>query len=251
MIYKMAIVEDEPAAAETLRGMIERYRQENTPANWTTFENGTVLGSKPTAINGALKFLEAARIDFFYVQGSNGNYSHLGDLSTNIAKENQATDEIYGKEYSWTLSMSSDDNFDMMLFGGKSAYATYATSGMGIYLCFEDGKISVRSANNGGEIGGVLTSGAAAGVVLDGQTKFTVTLTVCRVSETELKFKLAVNDAAVEFAAASEDAECTAVADGWVVCTLESNGYGQRLCFVPGDGAMVKVWDVALPASQN
>lgn len=33
MIYKMAIVEDEPAAAETLRGMIERYRQENTPAN--------------------------------------------------------------------------------------------------------------------------------------------------------------------------------------------------------------------------
>lgn len=29
----MAIVEDEPAAAETLRGMIERYRQENTPAN--------------------------------------------------------------------------------------------------------------------------------------------------------------------------------------------------------------------------
>ena len=217
------------------------------PANWTTFENGTVLGSKPTAINGALKFLEAARIDFFYVQGSNGNYSHLGDLSTNIA--NQATDEIYGKEYSWTLSMSSDDNFDMMLFGGKSAYATYATSGMGIYLCFEDGKISVRSANNGGEIGGVLTSGAAAGVVLDGKTKFNLTITACRVDDNNIKFKLAVNGAEVVFDEIVKDAEKTALDGNFVVSTFYGDGYayGQRLCVMPSSKGIVRIWNLTLP----
>ena len=158
---------------------------------------------------------------------------------------------LYGNEYSWDIELSANDNFNMVLFGGASAPSVFNGSQAGIYLAFESGKISVSNAYYGSEVAKSITSANVAGVVLDGQTKFTVTLTVCRVSETELKFKLAVNDAAVEFAAASEDAECTAVADGWLVCTLESNGYGQRLCFVPGDGAMVKVWDVALPASQN
>ena len=211
------------------------------PTNWTTFTSGDITGAQPVEMNSALKFKEAARFDFFYVKGASKNV-HLGDKESTVESE-----EIYNKDYSWTLNMSSKNPFDMILFGTSGLPATYSqTSNAGVYLSFEENKISLKNAYYGSENTEVIFE-APVDLTLDGETKFDLKITVNRVDGSNLKFSLSINDKLVEFTQVAEP-ELASYAEGYVNLEYGSNNsYGQRLAIVPPTNSIVRIYGLTLP----
>ncbi len=216
------------------------------PDKWTTFTSGDETGAKPVEMNGALKFVhEPARFDFFYVKGENGSYTHLGETASKI--NNDAT-KVYGKDYGWELEMSSTGAFDMILFATSGEQSVInATNNGGVFLTVESDKITVKNHYYTTASETVAEGNIGTPLTFDGKTKFTIKFTVQRVSDTLLKFKIAVNGTEVEFTQSSYDLKCSEVgADNYIELTLRANGYGQRLCVVPG-GRIVRIYDLTTP----
>lgn len=216
-----------------------------TPANWTLF-NGNV-GTKPEKINGALKFTDVARFDFFYVPKGSGNsgYIHLGELAS---KYNGL--DIYNHDYSWTLEMSARHTFDMLLFGTASAPSEYGQSAAaGVYLTIEKDKVYVRNAYYGAESTEVVAQGTIPqALTFDGKTKFQIKINVNRYDGNNLRFSLEIGGAKIDLTATGKGKLAT-VEDGVVNCQFTSAGsYGQRLCIMPRyENNVVRIYGLTTP----
>lgn len=211
------------------------------PSNWTKFAAGDDKGEQPVEMNSALKFKNPARFDFFYVKGKSKNV-HLGDKGSTLNDQ-----EVYNKSYSWTLNMSSKKAFDMILFGTANLPAAYSQSGAaGVYLTFEEDKISVKNSFYGAENSQVLFE-APVELKLDGETKYDVKITVNRVDANNLQFSLTIDDKAIEFTQKATP-KLVSYKDGFINLKFTSSGaYGQRIAFVPQTNAIVRIYNLTLP----
>ena len=210
------------------------------PSNWTKFASGDA-GAQPVEMNSALKFKDAARFDFFYVAGSGKNV-HLGDKSDTLDDQG-----VYNKEYSWTLEMSSKGSFDMIMFATANLPSAYGQSGSaGVYLSFEESKISVKNAYYGSETTSPIAE-APVSLTLDGETKFKVKITVNRVDASTLTFKIAIGDQALTFTAGTASTAGASVSGETVTLGIGSGSYGQRIAFVPATNSIVRVYGLTLP----
>ena len=218
------------------------------PDNWTTFGRGSVAGSPPAYADNALTFTDAARFELFYVADG----MHIGDL-----KKNLANTDFYGQEYTWDLSMSASGNFSMLLFANNNFPATEtdamdSTAAAGAYLTFADGKLTVCHMEYGKN---QKVAQADISDVLNGET-FKLSITIVRVADLSIKFKIAVNDTEAAFTLiepslvvteGDEEITLTEVADNWVQFNSPKSMYGQRLCIVPQAGSSVSIYDLVLP----
>ena len=227
--------------AEPLPEVIVNGKDFFEPSDWTTFAAGEA-GAKPVEMNSALKFTDAARFDLFYVTGSSKTV-HLGDKASTLEGQ-----DVYNKDYSWTFDMSSKGAFDMILFGTANLPSVYGQSGSaGVYLTFEEDKISVRNSYYGNETSEVIAQ-APVSLSLDGETRYNVKITVNRVDGEKLSFKVSIDDTELVFTAQTESKAGATVSDGTVSLKIASSGsYGQRVAFVPAHNSIVRIYGLTLP----
>ncbi len=215
-----------------------------TAANWTTFTKGDA-GAKPEKINGAMKFTDAARFDFFYVPKGTGGNIHLGEM----AGKYEGLD-IYGKDYAWELEMSARHTFEMLLFATQGTPSSYSqASCSGVYLTIEKDKISVKNAWYNAESTEVVAQGTIPqALTFDGKTKFKIKINVNRADGNNLRFGLEVNGVKIDLTATGKGKLAT-VADGVVNLQFTSAGsYGQRLCIMPRyANNIVRIYGITAP----
>ncbi len=216
------------------------------PAKWTTFNGG--VGKQPEKINGAMKFTDAARFDFFYAKADNGSYIHLGELP---GKYTGGKETVMNKVHSWSLEMSARYNFDMLLFATAGAPAEYG-QGMNasVYLTIEKNKILVKNLCYNQESTEVIAEGTipAALPFGDDKQKFTLTMNVNRVDGNNLQFSLEINGTKIDLTATGK-AKLATVTDGVVNLKVVTAGsYGQRMCVIPRyQNNVVRIYNVTTP----
>lgn len=210
------------------------------PNNWTTFSDG---GAKPVEMNSALKFKEGARFDFFYVNGKSKTV-HIGDKESAVKDQ-----EIYNKDYTWNLNLSSKGSFDMILFATSNLPMSFTQGGnAGVMVTVEEKKLTIKNAWYGSEITDAVAE-ADVDLKLDGETKYDLAITANRVDGSNLKFSLAINGEKVALKQVNQPKLATTT-DGDMNLkfpTVPAGSYGQRLCFIPKDNSIVRVYGLTLP----
>lgn len=216
--------------------------------NWTTFINGDIVGAQPAYVDGALTFTDAARFEFFYVADG----VHIADRARNLL-----TKDFYGQEYTWELDMSANGGFSVLLFANSKFPASEETAmtesdAGGGYLTFADGKLTVCHMEYGKN---QKVAQADISDILNGET-FKLSITIVRVADLSIKFKIAVNDTEAAFTLiepslvvteGDEEITLTEVVNNWVQFNSPKSMYGQRLCIVPQAGSSVSIYDLVLP----
>ena len=226
--------------AEPLPEVIVNGKDFFEPSAWTTFASGEP-GAKPIEMNSALKFTDAARFDLFYVNGSTKTV-HLGDKVSTLEGQ-----DVYNKDYSWTFDMSSKGTFDMLLFATANLPAVYGQyASAGIYLTFEEDKISVRNAYYGNETPEVIAE-APVSLSLDGETRYKVKVTANRVDSANLSIKIAIDDTELVFIAKSASTAGATVNESTFSVYMSGTTYGQRVAFVPAHNSIVRIYGLTLP----
>ena len=222
----------------TVPNVVNNDKHLFTPDNWTTFDNGTEKGARPVKEDGKLKFTDASRFDFFYVAQN----THIADKANNL----EGRKDFYGQDYTWKLKMSSTDAFDILLFATKKLPVIFGEDegAGGVYLTFDGEKISVKYENYRQEIDNVVAEGKVK-TPLDG-SEFEVAITANRLSDNYMRFGIAINGQSVKFELKNSPEQTTVDAAGNVVL-YSTNMYGQRLCFVPSEGATIELYNAALP----
>ena len=213
------------------------------PSDWTTFASGSVKGSVPVPEEGKLKFEDASRFEFFYV--SDG--VHIADQAPHFTDKS-----FYGKEYVWTLDMSANGAFSMLMFANNNFVADLnaslsSSNNAGTYLTFENGKLTAYHMQYGKneKIGE-----AAIGDILNGKT-FSLAIKVVRVDDNSVKYSLSVDGTPIEFTAAAE-LTVSAVNGSEITLSSPTGGmFGQRLCVVPATGSIVTISGLELPEAQS
>lgn len=210
------------------------------PNNWTTFSDG---GAQPVEMNSALKFKKGARFDFFYVNGKSKTV-HIGDKESSVKDQ-----EIYNKDYTWNLNLSSKGSFDMILFATSNLPMSFTQGGnAGVMVTVEEKKLTIRNAWYGSEITDAVAE-ADVDLKLDGETKYDLAITANRVDGSNLKFSLAINGEKVALKQVNQPKLATTT-DGDMNLkfpTEPAGSYGQRLCFIPKDNSIVRVYGLTLP----
>ena len=219
---------------------------------WETFAGEPCTAEQLYDRAGNLSFTQAtaARFPLFYVaQSADGAFTHIGDKG----EKTDLADEIYGRTYTYTFTVSSTGEFDLLLLGANGSLSPKAESGSGIYLNFAaDGKVTVyhgcaagSAYYSWGEFSG------ASSFKMNAQNSVSVTLV--RLSGSELTVALSVNGQKVAFAAESvaNADKFSATEDGAFKTSgvLSKTGFGQRVGISPAEGSTVTVSGIELPGS--
>lgn len=215
---------------------------------WQDFSNNPRTAGQLYDAQGNLRFTAstASRFDLFHttLKSVNDGYTHLfdkggetGNIKTDSAKA------MFGKEYTYDLTVSSTGAFDLLIGGAKGSTADRdkLTAG-GIWLNFAtDGKMTVYHGNS------QTTTTYTSWGLLSGATSFNfsgankITLKITRINDSDLLVKVYVNDAQVMLS--GTDTAHVKVQSGAILSTgvLNKTGYGQRVGFIPLENTIVTV----------
>lgn len=194
-------------------------------AKWDKWSSSPVLteGTDSLSIKGN------ARFNLFYAPGVS---THLAEAGSKLNAS------VLNKEYVWNFDLAADGKFDMLLFNSANLKPAYETGNGGVYLTFEQNKVSLRNAYWGNESAGVIGE-AETDLTLDGNTKHAISISVNRVNASKLTFKITVDGTELVFVNTETEAKVTNFADdGWVTLSFTANGCGQRLSFVTGESTV-------------
>lgn len=188
----------------------------------------------------------ASRFDLFYAKAKpDGSWGiNIADNGATNIEANNATD-IYGVDHEYEVTMSSNGELDIMIFGSKNS-----SKGRGdknaIYMNIAtDGKVTIYHTSATANFKSLAEFSGSSTFKFDG-TDNKVKFNLIRESQSVLKIMMTVNGQVVQFAGTSAYKNTFNVSDNYFTTTgvVTKQGFGQRFGIIPIGESCVTISDL-------
>ena len=190
----------------------------------------------------------ASRFDLFYAKAkADGSWGvNIADNGEANVVGNNATD-IYGVDHEYELTMTSNGELDIMIFGTKNASNNRGNKNA-IYMNIKtDGKVTIYHTSATSNFKSIAEFSGLSSFKFDGSDN-KVKFNLIRVNQSKLKIMMTVNDQVVQFAGSSSYASTFSVENNYFTTNgvVTKQGFGQRIGIIPLGESYVTISDLVV-----